>query len=125
MRLLLDTHIILWWFQRSNKITKKLAATINNADEVYVSVASLWEIAIKYSLGKIKFNIELAELSDYIKMSGFDILLIKPEHAIATTALPFLHRDPFDRMLIAQSRCEPLTLLTTDPWIIKYQVEGA
>ena len=96
MKLLLDTHILLWWFQHNKKITKKMASTISNADEVYVSVASLWEIAIKYALGKIKFNIELAQLSDYVKMSGFDLLLIKPEHAIATAALPFLHRDPFD-----------------------------
>lgn len=118
MRLLLDTHLLLWVVADSPKLTAARRATIEGADEVYVSAASLWEIAIKVGLGKL--SVDMRRLTATIEASGFLELCITAEHAASVAKLPPHHRDPFDRLLIAQAMTEPLVLLTADPALLPY-----
>lgn len=118
MRLLLDTHAFLWW--DNDELPPLVTHRIQQADEVYVSAVSAWEIAIKVGLGKLTAKVELASaIADY----GFLPLPISLEHAGATRKLPTLHRDPFDRMLIAQAIFEQLVLVTDDRLIRAYRVK--
>jgi PIN domain nuclease of toxin-antitoxin system len=118
MRILLDTHIYLWWLQDSPKLSQRGRAAIVAAAEVYVSSASLWEAAIKISIGKLEADITV--LAAQIALSGFIELPVSAKHAIQLAQLPELHRDPFDRMLVAQAMCEPLRLLTADAQLAPY-----
>lgn len=118
MRILLDTHIYLWWLEDSSLLSPAARKIITDAESVYVSAASLWESVIKISLGKLEA--ELAELAAGIRESGFEPLPITPEHTLALTQLANLHKDPFDRMLLAQSLSEPLRLLTADSQLPPY-----
>jgi PIN domain nuclease of toxin-antitoxin system len=112
MRLLLDTHIYLWWLQDSPRLSRNAREGIIAAEEVYISSASIWEAAIKAGIGKLHADID--ELAAQITTSGFRELPIRAAHAAAVRRLPDLHRDPFDRMLVAQAMCEPLRLMTAD-----------
>jgi PIN domain nuclease of toxin-antitoxin system len=118
MRILLDTHIFLWYVQDNPKLIIKFRSVIENAMEVYVSSASIWEAAIKTQIGKLDVNIE--DLVRAIVSSGFQQLPITAEHAAATSRLTDFHRDPFDRLLIAQAMIEPLCFLTVDEKLKKY-----
>lgn len=118
MRLLLDTHIYLWCLSLDSHLKKSIRSTISNADEVYVSSASIWEIAIKIKLGKIKLDIN--ELIENIPGSGFLELPVTAKHAAVVSELPGYHNDPFDRILIAQSISEPLHFLTADKLLANY-----
>lgn len=118
MRLLLDTHIFLWWVNGDKRLPKISLEKIKEADEVYLSSASIWEIAIKMGLGKISGNMNA--LVQEIHNSHFLELPVTSQHAAATLGLPDLHRDPFDRILIAQAISEPLVFLTADPKLKKY-----
>lgn len=118
MRLLLDTHIFLWWSNGDKRLPKISLEKIKGADEVYVSSASIWEIAIKMGLGKISGN--MRALVQEIYNSHFLELPFTSQHATATLGLPALHRDPFDRILIAQAISEPLVFLTADPKLQEY-----
>jgi len=120
MRILLDTHILIWCLTANPAMSQKAIDIINGADKVYVSVANIWEIVIKQSVGKLKIDITGYELLEAIKNSGFEFLDIKPQHAIKLLSLEDHHRDPFDRMLIAQSLTEPLHLLTIDDKVAQY-----
>ena len=120
MRVLLDTHILLWCLQGSRKLPTKVVDIVQSAEEVYASVASLWEIAIKLSLGKLEMEIDFAELDKAIVGSGYEHLPVEAAHTVQLVELPHLHRDPFDRMLIAQSIVEPLRLITSDPQVARY-----
>lgn len=122
MRLLLDTHIVIWTLQDNDKLNQKSRKTIEQAEIVYVSVASLWEIAIKSALGKLKFNLQPDELREAIINSGFEILAIQAEHIEPLYNLPNHHRDPFDRILMAQSLSEPLCLMTHDQQFSEYNL---
>lgn len=117
MSLLLDTHVVLWWLTDDAALSDDVKSRLDEEPDVYVSSATVWEVAIKQSIGKLTGQIDLSE---EIRDSGFRRLPISHEHAIAAGHLPFIHRDPFDRMLIAQAQCEDLTLLTRDDQIIKY-----
>ncbi len=112
MRLLLDTHVFLWCIQNDRRLSKTARAKIRDADEVYISSASIWEMAIKIKLKKLTGKID--QIMNVIPESGFLDLPITARHAAAVTQLPDIHRDPFDRMLIAQAITEPLTFLTAD-----------
>jgi len=112
MRLLLDTHVYLWWLQDHPKLSKEARSKIVAATEVYVSSASIWEASIKAAIGKLDVNVE--ELVTEIECSGFQELPISAKHAAAVRALPDIHQDPFDRLLVAQAMCEPLKFLTHD-----------
>jgi PIN domain nuclease of toxin-antitoxin system len=118
MRLLLDTHIFLWSVRGDPKLGDAARRLIRDADDVFVSSASIWEIAIKVSLGKLGADVEM--LSASVEKSGFSELAIRSAHAIQVRNLPFHHRDPFDRMLVAQTMLESLHLLTADRKLKKY-----
>jgi PIN domain nuclease of toxin-antitoxin system len=118
MRILLDTHIYLWWLQDNPKLSLVARNSIINAEEVYVSSASLWEASIKISLGKLDAN--LTDLEVQITQSGFIELPVSTKHVLQLAHLPALHRDPFDRMLVAQAMYEPLRLLTSDAQLASY-----
>ena len=112
MRILLDTHVYLWWLQDHPKLSKTARDRIVSASEVYVSSASIWEATIKTGIGKLEVDVQ--QLVTEIENGGFKELSISAEHAAAVARLPDIHRDPFDRILIAQALCEPLRLLTAD-----------
>lgn len=118
MHILLDTHLFLWWLKDDRKLSKKVRALIKEADEAYISSASIWEAAIKIQLGKLDVDIDL--LVGAIETEGFVPLSITPKHAALVSQLPCYHRDPFDRILIAQAICEPLRFLTADESLKKY-----
>lgn len=120
MRLLADTHVVLWWLVDDATLAEGVKDLLDHEPDVFVSVATLWEVAIKQALGKIA---EPAELPERIRDSGLRELPIRGDHAIAAGRLPLIHRDPFDRMLIAQARCDGLTLLTRDRDIHQYDVD--
>jgi PIN domain nuclease of toxin-antitoxin system len=120
MRLLLDTHVVLWWLVDEPRLSDEVKDLIDDEPQVYLSAATVWEIAVKQALGKLK---EPAELSEAIAGWEFRELPIRSGHAVAAGRLPLIHRDPFDRMLVAQARCEGLTLVTGDPEIRKYDVD--
>ena len=113
MRLLLDTHVLLWWLADDRKLAENGRAIIASPDnELFVSSASLWEISIKAALGRLE--IELDDLEDAIARSGFRSLPIGFRHALTAGRLPAVHRDPFDRMLVAQASVEELRVLSHD-----------
>lgn len=121
MRILLDTQLYLWYLADDPRLTPRVRDTIGEAKEVYVSVASIWECAIKIGLGKL--HAEIDELVMGIEGSGFAELPISAVHASRVAQLPHHHRDPFDRLLVAQAIEEPLTLLTTDARLRAYAPE--
>jgi PIN domain nuclease of toxin-antitoxin system len=122
---LLDTHTFLWWIDNDTRLSKTAREVIVNPDnEIVISVISTWEIIIKYSLGKI----ELSESpKDYIEemlaVNEFTVLPIKLAHTFKIAELPNHHKDPFDRLLIAQSQIEQIPIVTLDKQIIKYPVQ--
>ena len=118
MRLLLDTHVYLWYLADSRRLSRKARAEIASADEVFVSAASIWEAAVKAGLGKLDASAE--DLVAGIGGSGFVELPISARHAARVVALPEHHRDPFDRLLVAQAIHEPLHLLTADDTLKRY-----
>ena len=120
MRLLIDTHIFCWWFYEPEKLSREALLLMNEAEETFVSSASMWEVAIKVRLGKM--NADPKELFDQIEANGFQELPVWSRHALLVAALPLHHTDPFDRLLIAQAMSEPLHLLTADPQFKQYSV---
>ncbi|MFY9927437.1 MAG: type II toxin-antitoxin system VapC family toxin [Streptosporangiaceae bacterium] len=119
MSLLLDTHVVLWWLADDVALTGDVKDRLDHEPDVRVSAATVWEIAIKQALGKITAP---ADLPERVRDSGFRELPIDFTHAIAAGRLPPIHRDPFDRMLIAQARCEGLTLVTRNLYCQQYEV---
>ena len=119
MSLLLDTHVVLWWLADDPGLPEEIKDRLDHEPDVRVSAATIWEIAIKQALGKISAP---ADLPGLVRDSGFRELPIDFAHAIAAGRLPLIHRDPFDRMLVAQARCEDLTLVTRDPRCQQYEV---
>ena len=116
MRLLLDTHTLLWWLTENSSLqdsARKLIANKNN--DVLVSAASAWEIATKVRLGKLPIAIDLArDFTAYLERERFDSLAVTAEHGIRAGLLPGPHKDPFDRMLIAQALAENLAIVSND-----------
>ena len=125
MRLLLDTHVVIWCLEDSPLLRGAARDTvISPANAAFVSAASIWEIAIKLSTGKLKLRGGIdGRIVEDVATLGFSILAVTAHHAAAVRTLPWHHADPFDRLLIAQARHEGLTLMTTDNRIVKYDVE--
>jgi PIN domain nuclease of toxin-antitoxin system len=119
MSLLLDTHVILWWLSGDPALPDDLKDRLGYEPDVYLSVVSIWEVAIKQALGKLPGPPGLPER---VRDSGFPPIRIDGEHAIVAGRLPPIHGDPFDRMLVAQAQCEGLTLVTHDKNCLKYDV---
>jgi PIN domain nuclease of toxin-antitoxin system len=121
MRLLLDTHLLIWASTAPKRLSSSALVFLENADnEIIYSVASLWEVAIKFSRGQPDFQIEPKVFREGLKRNEFLELPVLAEHAIAVAALPRIHKDPFDRLLVAQSQVEGVILLTADLWIAQY-----
>ncbi len=118
MRLLLDTHIFLWAVAGSPRLKPAARRLIEAAEQVYVSAASIWEVAIKAKLGKIEADPQA--LTDAIAASGFLELGVRAAHAAGVARLAPHHTDPFDRLLVAQALAEPLKLLTADAALVQY-----
>lgn len=118
MRLLLDTHVFLWWCAGDPRLTEvERQAIRDGANDVFLSAASVWEMAIKQTLGRLQVP---EPASAAVARLGIERLPVAFEHAEATVLLPPLHRDPFDRLLVAQAKIEGLTLVTRDPLIRSY-----
>lgn len=121
MKLLLDTHLLIWSSWTPKKVSSVGHALINNRDnELFFSAANLWEIAIKQSLKKQDFQVDAGHLRRGLLDNGYNELSITSDHAIAIRTLPPLHKNPFDRILIAQAMVEGITLLTVDPVVARY-----
>jgi PIN domain nuclease of toxin-antitoxin system len=118
MTLLLDTHFLLWIANGHQRLTPKAKKIISAADAVYMSAASIWEISIKVSVGKLAVDVDV--LTDSLLNAGLVELPVSIEHTKALKALPPVHRDPFDRMLVAQAMTEPMHLLTVDAALTAY-----
>ena len=118
MKLLLDTQLMLWWLADSPKLSRQARAFIADPENtVFVSAATMWEIRIKEKLGKLDVP---SNLIATVRSEEFEWIPVSAEHADATMDLPLLHRDPFDRMLVAQAKWMGITLLTSDPMLTQY-----
>lgn len=118
MRMLLDTNILLWLMSDNKRLTSSARSLIVDASEVYVSSVSLWEVAIKWRIGKIEEDPRL--IAGQLDAAGILELQMTNRHALATGTLPLLHNDPFDRLLIAQAITETMRLLTADAKLKPY-----
>jgi PIN domain nuclease of toxin-antitoxin system len=120
MNYLLDTHIVVWWLMDSQKIVPKVREIIaDKTNEIFVSSVSLWEMAIKQSIGRLTIPKNIIEV---LIKEGFEMLPLMPEESLSVSDLPFIHNDPFDRMLIIQAKLNNLVLITDDSKIIQYPV---
>ena len=123
MRLLLDTHTALWFFEDDDRLSRTAcSAILEPTNEKFVSIASAWELAIKISLGKLTFEGGAVHFLETAEDNGFAVLPILPEYIRRLEGLPYLHRDPFDRMLIATAMTEGMSLLTADQNIRQYEL---
>jgi len=121
MRLLVDTHLLLWAAAKSRRLPKEARLLLEEpANEVFFSAASLWEIVIKAALRRPDFSADVALLRPALAEMGFSELPVTGAHAERLASLPPIHKDPFDRMLVAQSLAEPLVLLTNDSVLAEY-----
>jgi len=123
MNLLINTHAVIWFITEDDQLSvkaKELIKDINNT--CFVSIASLWEMGIKYSLGKLDLKADLKKIFELIDQSGLTILPITTSHILANTTLDFHHRDPFDRLIIAQAKSEGLTLISKDKEFEDYNI---
>ena len=121
MKLLLDTHLLLWAAGEPQRLSKQARALIENPDnELLFSAASLWEVAIKRGLGREDFKVDPRLLRRGLLDNGYSELPIIGDHVVATESLPLIHKDPFDRILVAQATVEGVTLLTIDSLVSQY-----
>lgn len=121
MRLLLDTHVAIWAVSAPGRLPSKIVEVLESSEEVWVSHCSLWELAIKSAPGRKKLPpIPTARAADLFRSAGFSFLEIKEGHIFAVAELPLLHKDPFDRLLVAQALAEPLRLVTHDRKVAAY-----
>lgn len=120
MRVLLDTQLIVWWQIAPERITPAVAAQVQGAEAVFVSRASLWELAIKSGMGRIQLDLEV--FCRQLEQDGIQWLAIGQDHLLQVAKLPVYedHKDPFDRLLVAQSLTEPLILLSADAKLARY-----
>jgi PIN domain nuclease of toxin-antitoxin system len=121
MKLLLDTHLLLWAAGEPERLSRAARSLlVARANSLVFSAASIWEIVIKAGLGRPDFQVEPQRLRQELLLHGYEELPISGEHALALRTLPALHKDPFDRILFAQARCEGMTLVTADRDIAAY-----
>ena len=124
MKLLVDTHAVIWFINNSNQLPKGAKQIIANAgNRCYVSIATFWEIAIKTSLGRLDLKADLSKIFQIIDDSGFEILPITIPHILTNSNLPFHHQDPFDRIIISQAIVEDLTVISKDNQFAKYDIK--
>lgn len=121
MTYLLDTHLLLWVTGAQDRLSSQARTLLSDLAAAPVfSTASIWEVVIKKALGRKDFSVEPSRLRDDLMENGYDELEVRSEHVLEVAALPLIHKDPFDRMLIAQARVEGITLLTGDANVVRY-----
>jgi PIN domain nuclease of toxin-antitoxin system len=124
MQLLIDTHILIWFLEGNKSLSKpRRQIIINPRNDVLVSIAALWEMAIKISLGKLTLSQPFADVIKQIAAEDIDILPISPEHTLQVSTLPFHHRDPFDRIIVAQAQVENLPVMSNDAEFGNYGIK--
>ena len=124
MQILIDTHILIWFLEGNNLLStqrQKLLSITQN--EVFVSIASLWELSIKISIGKITLSKSLNQIIQQIEAENIEILPIQPLLVLEVEKMPYFHRDPFDRIIIAQSKVENFDLMSDDAEFVKYGIK--
>ncbi len=120
-RYLIDTHILIWWLDGSNKLGAEVRDILKSgSNAIYLSSGAVWEMAIKESIGRLEVPHDLEEV---LRQEGIEVLPIKASHALAVATLPQHHRDPFDRIQIVQAQLEGLTLISRDEAFGQYDVE--
>lgn len=124
MKLLLDTHAFLWWVEGTPAVGRRARAAVSNPDnDVLFSIASCWELAIKLSLGKLRLAQSLERfIPEQLRLNGFSLLDVQLTHVVRVADLPFRHRDPFDRLLVAQALEDDLTIVSADRVFRQYGV---
>lgn len=121
MQYLLDTHIFIWWMEQDKKLSKEIRVFLDDPEiPIFLSVASIWEITIKIGKKKLQLN---TDVEKGVLASGFTMLPITLPHVLEVQTLPHHHKDPFDRILVAQAKSEGLVLITDDPSIRRYEVK--
>lgn len=121
MKLLLDTHLLLWAANEPKRLSRKARAMIaDEANEPAFSAASIWEVAIKSALGRADFEVDAEQLFRGLVANGYEEIPVRSAHGAHVARLPGLHGDPFDRLLVAQARLEGRLLVTSDPLVAKY-----
>lgn len=125
MKVLIDTHVFLWWIMDDPRLSKKARLVMKKGDnDLYLSCASIWEMSIKMRTGKLTMpGSDLLFVSDHLERNSITPLPVFLHHAIGVHRLPLLHRDPFDRMLIAQSLAEDMPIVSADEQIARYDVK--
>jgi PIN domain nuclease of toxin-antitoxin system len=124
MNLLIDTHSLIWFLNGDEKLSLKSREAIESQVNLkFVSIASIWEIAIKISLGRFSFDKGFKEFLGLLDDNGFGIIPITVDHALTVSTLKFIHRDPFDRLIVAQAMTDNMTVVTKDEEIKKYEVK--
>ena len=122
MEYILDTHTFLWFINGDKQLSEKAKKSIEDTSATkYISIATLWEIAIKVSIGKLELDMPFEELKQHVLLNGFELLLVMFEHTLELTSLEFHHRDPFDRIIIAQGFTENYTIITKDKNFKQYK----
>lgn len=122
MSFLLDTHVILWFLEGNHNLSLKARISIENSNYTkFISMASIWEIAIKLNLAKLRMEIGLDQLKTEILQNGFELLPLRFEHFLELSKLEDIHKDPFDRILISQALCENLRLISGDKNFSQYK----
>ena len=123
MQILIDTHILIWFLEGNNLLsTQRQKLLSDSQNEVFISIASLWELAIKISIGKITLSKSLFQIIQQLGVENIEILPILPQHVLQVENLPFHHRDPFDRIIIGQAQFENLDLMSDDGEFAKYGI---
>jgi PIN domain nuclease of toxin-antitoxin system len=124
MRLLLDTHVFLWWTDNNPALSFRAQRAISDeSNDCFLSIVSCWELAIKVSLGKLSLSQSVEKfIVEQVAANGFELLPVDFRHVAAVESLPFHHRDPFDRLMITQARAEDLVIVTADSLIPHYDV---
>lgn len=123
MNILLDTHTAIWFIANDERLPNKSKKLISNPDNgCFVSIATLWKMGIKFSLGKLKLQTELDRVFRIFFETGFQLLPIKPDHIVTNSNLAFHHRDPFDRIIISQAVHENYTIISGDAFFSRYNV---
>jgi PIN domain nuclease of toxin-antitoxin system len=124
MRYLVDTQSFIWFVEDDAKLPAHIRILMENVgNQLIISIASLWEMTIKMSLGKLILSGDIETMIDKVISNGFTILTIEPKHLIALSTLDFIHRDPFDRIIISQSISEDIPLISSDDVFSQYPVE--
>lgn len=124
MDVIVDTHAAIWFITDNKRLPGFAKRTIEDSNNhCYISIATLWEMGIKYSLGKLKLKAELKRIFELFFESGFLLLPVTPDHILTNTSLSFHHRDPFDRLIIAQAKREGYSLMSKDAEFDKYDVK--